>query len=584
MMAFPQERGQPSRVDCECPSFVGGQKMSTVGSRKGLALAIGLLLTVPVPVSATQSTPLRGTTALDAQAAAAKRPSGALRVKVKGLPKDAKAKVKVVGRGSRKSISGTKTLKRLKPGKYALKVRRVTYGDAVFTGRAKPKKVKVRSGKRARVKVLYKRQASPTPRPTPTPTPTPTAALRFNFSNAVGVALPDTGSASGANSAASAQVQSSAAGGQLLAVLPDGSTRDAVAEGSLGEVSAAVIGPDGRVYLVIQYGTTCRLLRVNPADGVPECLDADSMINTSQGYTQVNPPLQFDGHGAVYYLGYQSGGSGMQLIRNVDGQRTNLINDNIQIDNWLVYEDSSVFVGGRTTSTMATWFRRITPSGAIKNLTTGLTTPSIATYPDGNVYFGQWGTEGGIRRILTSTMTVDPTWWLSGTLNGLDPPRVFDAEALCSVRPPGMEGFCGNYGTYVRGFYQSGNAVFAIPTGVGGGSLLMRYYPSVEKTNTTTRATIGAAIPGGVALAGQNGAGANVITLYNPQSDSEALLVGEERDIEAYHLNYVAATNSLMFDGLRFSDGKYVIGQVDLLTGEVEIVPSTKMASFQTFG
>jgi len=39
-----------------------------------------------------------------------------------------------------------------------------------------------------------------------------------------------------------------------------------------------------------------------------------------------------------------------------------------------------------------------------------------------------------------------------------------------------------------------------------------------------------------------------------------------------------------MFDGLRFSDGKYVIGQVDLLTGEVEIVPSTKMSSFQTFG
>jgi hypothetical protein len=35
-------------------------------------------------------------------------------------------------------------------------------------------------------------------------------------------------------------------------------------------------------------------------------------------------------------------------------------------------------------------------------------------------------------------------------------------------------------------------------------------------------------------------------------------------EIEIYNMNYVASTNMIMFDGLRFSDNQYVIGQVDL--------------------
>lgn len=579
MTALPQETGHESRLDINARLQVGELNMSRFGRKHSWILAIGLLLAVPMPASATENIAPGIPATLTAKPAAAKRVSGTLSVKVHGLPNGAKAKVKVAGQGSRKAISGTKTLKRLKPGKYTVTVGRVTFGGAAFTGQAKPQKVKVRSGKRAKVAVRYTRQVLPTPTPTPTPTP---AALRFNFFDAVGVAVTERGSV---RSAASGQVQPRATGGQLLAVMPDGSTRDAVVEGSLGAVSAAVIGPDGRVYLVVwSSDNACRLLRVDPVDGVSKCLDSDIMMSLSQA--SGSPPLQFDRQGAVYYLGIPPNASGLpQLIRNVDGQKTNLTNENIQIDDWLVYADSSVFVGGRTTSTGASWFRRIMPSGGIQNLNTGSTTQSIATYPDGNVYVGLWGyPEGGIRRVLTSTMTVDPTWWLSGTMNGLNPPRTFDADSICTPRPPEMEGFCGWYGTLVRGFYRSGDALFAVPSSVGGGDLLMKYYPDVEKTNTSTRATVGATIPGGVALAGQSPEGVNVITRYDPQSDSEALLVGEEQNVEAYHLNYVAATDSLMFDGLRLGDGKYVIGQVNLTTGEIVVVPSSKMASFQTFG
>jgi hypothetical protein len=62
--------------------------------------------------------------------------------------------------------------------------------------------------------------------------------------------------------------------------------------------------------------------------------------------------------------------------------------------------------------------------------------------------------------------------------------------------------------------------------------------------------------------------------------------VPASNEIEMYHLNYVASSNKIMFDGLRFSDNKYVIGQIDLNTGQVNSsqTGSSKLVDFQTFG
>jgi hypothetical protein len=77
-----------------------------------------------------------------------------------------------------------------------------------------------------------------------------------------------------------------------------------------------------------------------------------------------------------------------------------------------------------------------------------------------------------------------------------------------------------------------------------------------------------------------------VTTLYNTETDSEQTLVTASNEIEMYHLNYVASSNKIMFDGLRFSDNKYVIGQIDLNTGQVNSsqTGSSKLVDFQTFG
>jgi hypothetical protein len=87
-------------------------------------------------------------------------------------------------------------------------------------------------------------------------------------------------------------------------------------------------------------------------------------------------------------------------------------------------------------------------------------------------------------------------------------------------------------------------------------------------------------------LSGTNSGGQNITTLYNTSTDTEQVLIPASTEIEVYHLNYVASTNKIMFDGLRFSDNKYVIGQVDLNTQVVTAsqTGSSKLLDFQTFG
>jgi hypothetical protein len=89
-----------------------------------------------------------------------------------------------------------------------------------------------------------------------------------------------------------------------------------------------------------------------------------------------------------------------------------------------------------------------------------------------------------------------------------------------------------------------------------------------------------------VIMSGTNSNGQNITTLYNTSTNTEQNLVPASNEIEMYHLNYVASSNKIMFDGLRFSDNKYVIGQIDLNTGTVTAsqTGSSKLLDFQTFG
>jgi hypothetical protein len=84
-----------------------------------------------------------------------------------------------------------------------------------------------------------------------------------------------------------------------------------------------------------------------------------------------------------------------------------------------------------------------------------------------------------------------------------------------------------------------------------------------------------------IVLSGTDSTGVHVTTLYDTSAASESQLIGPGNEIEVYHLNYVSSGNKLMFDGLRFSDNKYIIGQV-LLDGSntLSAVTTGKWADF----
>jgi hypothetical protein len=93
----------------------------------------------------------------------------------------------------------------------------------------------------------------------------------------------------------------------------------------------------------------------------------------------------------------------------------------------------------------------------------------------------------------------------------------------------------------------------------------MQYYPTVERANTVIRnATLAQKVISNVLLAGTDAKGTNLLTVYDTTSKQETIVIDQENEIEIYSMSYVAATDSIMFSGLRFSDNTFVVGDVKL--------------------
>jgi hypothetical protein len=112
------------------------------------------------------------------------------------------------------------------------------------------------------------------------------------------------------------------------------------------------------------------------------------------------------------------------------------------------------------------------------------------------------------------------------------------------------------------------------------------YYPTVELLpSEVTGINVAAGAGNDVALAGTNADGQNVLTLLNPATGTQHELIGPDDEIEVYHLNYAAHRNEILFDGLRFSDNQYVVGEYSVSTDQRKISAtlSGKLADLQSF-
>ena len=381
------------------------------------------------------------------------------------------------------------------------------------------------------------------------------ADVLFDLSGAVGLARPEDGAGSG-----------------LLAVDESGNARDALVSGSVG-IANFYSTPNGRLYVLfgsltslVDGGTPCLLAEVNVATGVPTCVDGSlGGIDFNSRANKAYGPIQFDASGNIFYQGTSS--SGKTVIRRYsDGTATDLINDNIYISDFIVLPDGAVILSGYTQSTSAQWVRHLSASSRLSTLISGASATFLTKFADGNAYFGLWGGQNfGVRRFNVQSNALDPKYWISGNTNGVQRSKYFDAEAICESDRQAMEGFCGWYGAYIVSEYTfPETGTFAI-SGSGAYRVLMQYYPVVEKQDSAiSTVTLTQGANKKLILTGTSAEGVNMTTVFDTESRVETIVVDASNEIEMYNITYVEASNKIMFNGLRFSDNEFVVGEIAL--------------------
>ena len=384
-------------------------------------------------------------------------------------------------------------------------------------------------------------------------------AVVFGTSQAIGLAAPD----------------DTTSGSGLLAVTSAGTVSEAMTTGS-AKVQQFYTAPNGRFYVLFQQktalvsgGAACLLAEVIPSTGIPICIDESlSSIWWSSSSSTATDPVQFDAQGNIYYQGVDSG-TKTSLRRYSAGVRTDLVNDNVTVSSFMVLDDGSVIYSGTTRATQAKYVRRITTTGGVETLVGTGEATFIRKFADGNIYMGVWSNDNnGVLRFLTSTGTMDSKAWIAGSLNNKSQEATNSISTLCP--PPGSsatQSFCGWYGAYLMDSFNLKSGVSVALTGSWGTSnkQLYRYTPDVARITTSLSGVTIAREAGNVlALTGLNAAGKNITSLYDPSNNQETVVIDAATEIELYNLTYVASTNKLMFNGLRFADNKYVVGEISL--------------------
>ena len=341
--------------------------------------------------------------------------------------------------------------------------------------------------------------------------------------------------------------------------------------------------PNNRFYVVfnsptplVNGGTNCVLAEVNTDTGSPTCVDNElTSITMGMGtmfgpFGNGNAPIQFDDAGNIYYSGTSTGYT-FTLRKNVNGVVTPLMRDNVQVTDFVVLGDGSIIMSGRTVSTQVYWIRKVTAdSGAITNLVNGVQATFLRKFVDKNVYYGvnsSMNVTGGVYRYSVDQGKPDSLPWVIqyGNQNSAQN----DTTGLCSYTTNQKTSiFCSLGGSSIRESFNIGTEkTLAIVGQIYGasGTELMQYYPTIERANTVlTNITVWQQIGTKLLLAGTNKDEKNILSLYDPSTAQETILLDTSNEIEIYNLGYVATANKVLFNGLSFANGQYVVGDISL--------------------
>ena len=341
--------------------------------------------------------------------------------------------------------------------------------------------------------------------------------------------------------------------------------------------------PNNKFYVVfmtatqlVSGGANCVLAEINTDTGVPTCVDSE-LTSVTMGMGTMfgslgngNAPIQFDDAGNIYYTGTSTGYS-FTLRKNVNGVVTPLVRDNVQVTDYVVLGDGSIIMSGRTVSTQVYWIRKVSAdSGAITNLVNGVQATFLRKFVDKNVYYGvnsSMNVTGGVYRYSVDQGKADSLPWVIqyGNQNSAQN----DTTGLCSYTTNQKTSiFCSLGGSSIRESFNIGTEkTLAIVGQVYGssGTELMQYYPTIERANTVlTNITVWQQIGTKLLLAGTNKDEKNILSLYDPSTAQETILLDTSNEIEIYNLGYVATANKVLFNGLSFANGQYVVGDISL--------------------
>ena len=341
--------------------------------------------------------------------------------------------------------------------------------------------------------------------------------------------------------------------------------------------------PNNKFYVVfmtatplVSGGASCVLAEINTDTGVPTCVDSE-LTSVTMGMGTMfgslgngNAPIQFDDAGNIYYTGTSTGYS-FTLRKNVNGVVTPLVRDNVQVTDYVVLGDGSIIMSGRTVSTQVYWIRKVSAdSGAITNLVNGVQATFLRKFVDKNVYYGvnsSMNVTGGVYRYSVDQGKADSLPWVIqyGNQNSAQN----DTSGLCTYTTNQKTSiFCSLGGSSIRESFNIGTEkTLAIVGQVYGssGTELMQYYPTIERTNTVlTNITVWQQIGTKLLLAGTNKDDKNILSLYDPSTAQETILLDTSNEIEIYNLGYVATANKVLFNGLSFANGQYVVGDISL--------------------
>lgn len=358
--------------------------------------------------------------------------------------------------------------------------------------------------------------------------------------------------------------------GNLLEILSSG----------WASISKFMIAPNSKMYIQftnkIDLATSledeagCLLVEVDTNSGQVKGIDyyLDEISWNDYSAKFINDPIQFDSTGAIYYRGTYNN---REVLRKFnDGSVKSLINDNILIYDFVVNNDGSTIITGKTVSSNTKWIRKIQNECGLENILTSFNSEFIYKFPDNNVYMGLWLNEQpGVYRYLVDNESIESKSWIS-ELVWITKPEGSYHDIYDFITEAGGNSL--NAGVYVKNIVStSDNEVFAQVELGNTVNKLFKYYPDLGFPSITIdKVSLIKSAYSKILIAGLNASNVNQLLLYNPITDTQQNLL-PSHNIEIYNLAYSGLSNRVMFHGLNFNDNQIVLGSIDIDTMTVKI-------------